>query len=171
MLIGSSHGFSKLLRGTENIGTGVVADRGYIYRARVNTGDNPSFLEYCEANDILPLYRPNTGEMAFTYDRQADSLEQIQDNHDKTMAANSGRVPTFLRSASENTHLFKRIFKYFGHRAHNSRMKAIGLAKIRFYNNKYNFNIPAEFAESPKLLIEYLVMCGRFNQWHPKFSR
>ena len=171
MVLGTSHGFSRLIIGTPEIGVGLVSDRGYIHRPRVNTGNNPTLLEYCEENDILALYRPNTGEMAFTYDRETDRLEQIQNNHDKTQAANSGRIATFLRAASENAHLFKRIFKFFGNRVHNSRMDAVGLTKIRFYNRKYNMNIPEEFAESPKLLIEYLVMCGRYNQWHPKFSR
>ena len=92
----------------------MVSDRGYIYEPRVNTGGNPSFLEYCADNDILNLYRPSTGEMAFVYNGQTDRLEQIQNNHDKTMATNSGRVPTFLRAASENTHTFKGIFKFFG---------------------------------------------------------
>ena len=158
-------------RGTENLGTGLDHDRGYLYQPNVNTGNNPSLLQYCEDNDILPLYRASTGEMAFIYDPATDLLEQIQHNQDITMAANGGRLATYLRTGSEQAHLCKHQYKYFTHQAHNSRTNAIGIDKINSYNVRYNGQLGAEFAEMPKINAEYLVMVGLYNRWHAKFAR
>ena len=98
-------------------------------------------------------------------------LEMVQGNNDPTCACNSARVNTFLRPASENVHSFKLTYKHFGHRCHNSRLVAIGQATLDHYNQAYGRNYGPEWAEAPKLLIEYLVMCGRYNENHPKFFR
>ena len=95
-------GFTKMMNGTSNIGTAMVFDKGYVYQPRVNTGSNPTLIEYCHRNDILPLYRSETGGMAFVYNRQTDRLEQIQNNPDDYRAANSGRITTFLRPEFKN---------------------------------------------------------------------
>ena len=109
--------------------------------------------------------------MAFEYNQQSGLLEQVQGNQDDTRAANAGRVGTFLRAGAENTHTFKNIYRYFAHRAHNSRLNAIGAQKINYYNRRYNKHFGPEWAEMSKLNVEYLVMCGRFNEWHAKFAR
>jgi hypothetical protein len=170
-LTGSSPGFSKLLEGSRNIGVCLDFDRGYVYQPRVNTGSHPTLLEYCQQNDILPLYRAQTGEFRFTFNRQTNLLEQVPHNNDETIAANSGRIATYLRAASENTHTFKRGFKLFAHQAHNSRMNAVGHNKISYYNRRYGKNYGVDYEEQPKLQMEYMVMAGRFNEWHAKYSR
>ena len=164
-------GHTRFCRGTPNIGVGLVVDKGYIHQPNVNTGSNPTLLEYCQTNNILPLYRANTGDMAFNYNPETDLLEQIQNNPDPTLAVNGGRVVTFARAGAENTHVFKKQYKYFGHQAHNSRLNAIGQRKITHYNRKFDKQFGREWAEMSKLNAEYLVMAGRFNQWHAKFAR
>ena len=168
---GVPDGMTNLMDGVEDLGVAMVADRGYIYRPRVNTGSNPTLLEYCERHDILALYKPMVGEMALVYNPETDLFEQIQNNPDPTLAANTGRVITFLRPGSEQTHTFKNQFKNFGHRVHNSRLNAVGVRKLAYYNQLFGKSYGAEWAEMSKLNIEYLVMCGRFNEWHPKFPR
>lgn len=164
-------GFTKMMNGTSNIRTAMVFDKGYVYQPRVNTGSNPTLIEYCHRNDILPLYRSETGGMAFVYNRQTDRLEQIQNNPDDYRAANSGRITTFLRPASENAHTFKNQYRFFGHKAHNSRLNAVGARKIDYYNRLYGKNYGPEWREKSKLDIEYLVMVGRYNEWHPMYPR
>ena len=168
---GVPSGFTNLLRGTQNIGVGLDFDRGYVYQPNVNRGSNPSLLEFCQRNNVLPLYRAKTGEMAFEYDPQTDLLHQVQNNQNETRAANSGRIATYLRAASENAHTFKQMFKYFSHQVHNSRLNAIGAAKIAYYNQLYGKQYGAEYMEMPKLNAEYLVMVALFNRWHAKFAR
>ena len=63
------------------------------------------------------------------------------------------------------------MFKYFAHRAHNSRLNAVGQNKINEYNLLYNKRYGQEWAEMSKLAVEYLVMIGRYNEWHAKFER
>ena len=170
-LTGIPSGHTRLLRGTPNIGTGIVFDRGYKHQPNVDRQGNPTLIEFCRDNDVLPLYRANNGEMAFVYNPQTDLLDQIENNRNETFTANSGRVPTYLRAGAECTHCLKSQFKYFGHTAHNSRLNAVGARKIAYYNRKHGRELPVEFAEMSKLNIEYLVMCGRFNQWHAKYVR
>ena len=158
---GVSQGLPKLGQGTDEIGIGLVCDRGYIFRPRVNIGSNQTVLEYCEQNDILPLYRPKRGEMGLSYNTETDLIEQTQNNQDDTNLANSGRVTTFARAASESTHLFKRGYRLFEHRVHNSRLDAIGARKIAFYNRLFDKNYGNEWAEMSKLNVEYLVMAGK----------
>ena len=98
-------------------------------------------------------------------------LEVVHDNTDPTRACNAARVNTFVRPGSENIHGFKLTYKNFGHRCHNSRLVAIGPETLAHYNRIYGKNYGPEWAEAPKLLIEYLVMCGRYNENHPKFFR
>ena len=152
-------------RGGDGVSLGVHLTRA------VNTGSNPTLLEYCERHDILAHYKPMVGEMALVYNPETDLFEQIQNNPDPTLAANTGRVITFLRPGSEQTHTFKNQFKNFGHRVHNSRLNAVGVRKLNYYNQLFGKSYGAEWAEMSKLNIEYLVMCGRFNEWHPKFPR
>ena len=148
-----------------------MVDKGYIHQPNINTGSNPTLLEYCQTNNILPLYRANTGDMTFNYNPETDIIEQIQNNPDPTLAVNGGRVVTFSRAGAENTHVFKKQYKYFGHQAHNSRLNAISQRKITHYNRKFDKQFGREWAEMSKLNAEYLVMAGRFNQWHAKFAR
>ena len=162
---------TRLLGGTPNIGVGLDFDRGYKYQPNINTHGNPTLLEFCAAHDILPLYRTAVGEMAFVYNADTELLEQIQNNHDPTLAANGGRIATFLRWGSETAHLFKRMFQYFGHQAHNSRLTPVGAQTIEKYNRIFGKQLPREFSEMSKLNIEYLVMTGLYNRWHAKFSR
>ena len=100
-----------------------------------------------------------------------DLLEIIPSNNDRTFACNSARVATFLRPASENCHTFKLTYKSVGHRVHNSRLVAVGQAKLLHYNRLYGKNYPLEFAELPKVSLEYLAVAGRYNANHPKFFR
>ena len=59
-------GFARLLAGSQNTGVGLVVDRGYLFDApNVDTGDNPSVVEFCEENDVLLLYRSMVGEQCF----------------------------------------------------------------------------------------------------------
>ena len=166
-----SAGFAVLLNGTATIGVALNADRGYIYQPNVNRGSNPTYLEYCNANDILPLYRPQLGQYAFMYDRSTDRLIQVQNNRDPTRAVNSGRVTTYLRAASENAHTFKNRLQYLGHRAHNSRLVVVGRPKVNKYSRKYSIQYPDEVAEMSKLNVEYLVGVGLYNWSHAKFQR
>ena len=168
---GFSTGFAKLLKGTRNLGVAVAVDRGYVYRPNVNIGTNPTFQQYCEDNDILLIFRCNPGDMAFTYDLQSQVLLPIQRNRDATLAANTGRIGTFIRAASENAHTLKMNYKYFGHRVHNSRMVVVGQRTIDKYNHQYNKNFGNEWAEAPKLNVEYLVCTGLVNRWHSLFER
>ena len=98
-------------------------------------------------------------------------LEVVQGNHDRTLAANSGRVATYLRPASENMHTFKQMYRLFDIRVHNARLEAIGGNMIDHYNQLYGQNLGQEWKEASKLSAEYLVMGGRWNQDHPKFFR
>ena len=60
------NGFTTLLRGTEDIGTCLNMDRGYLFIAHnVNLGDYPSVLQFCQENNILPIYRTILGEYSF----------------------------------------------------------------------------------------------------------
>ena len=142
-----------------------------MYRPNVNTGTNPSLLDYCEQNDILPVYRSNVGEMSFTFNRQTGLLEQEHHNTDETKAVNSGRVGTMLRAASESTHTLKQIYPFLGRRVHNSRLNVVGRQTINTYNTKFNKNFSHEWAETAKINIEYLVGAGLFNRWSPLFQR
>ena len=168
---GQTPACTRLLGGTPRIGVGLDFDRGYKFLDRVNTGNNPNLIEVCADLDILPLYRTAVGEMAFVYNADTDLLEQIQNNRDPTLAANGGRIATFLRTGSEQTHLFKRQYQYFAHRVHNSRLNAVGAQTIQYYNRIFGKQLPQEFAENSKLNIEYLVMAGLYNRFHAKFSR
>ena len=170
-LSGVSEGFTKLLQGTPNLGVGLDFDNGYVYQPNVNQGTNPSLLDYCQQNDILPLFRTKVGRFAFIFNRQTNLLEQVQNNRDETRAANSARIATYLRAASENAHTFKQIYKYFKHKAHNSRLVAVGMAKINYYDRLFSKQLGAEYAEMAKINIEYLVMVGLYNRWHAKFAR
>ena len=59
-------GFTRLFRGTADTGTSLNFDRGYIYQAHnVNTGNNPTMLEFCLQNDVLPLFRTIVGDQCF----------------------------------------------------------------------------------------------------------
>ena len=87
------------------------------------------------------------------------------------MAANSARIATFLRPASENMHTVKKIYKHFGAKAHTSRLDVVGADTLAYYNNRYDKNYGAEWAETPLINVEYLVMGGRYNQDHAKFLR
>ena len=109
--------------------------------------------------------------MGFAYNRQTNLLEQTDNNQNETIAVNSGRLATFLRASSENAHTFKRIYKFFSNQAHNSRLNAIGPNKLNYYNELYGKRYGQEWAEMSKLNIEYLMMVGRYNEWHPKFER
>ena len=61
-------GFVTLLAGSPELGTCLVVDRGYVVIPHnVNIGDNPTFLQFCEENDVLPLFRSNVGEQCFRY--------------------------------------------------------------------------------------------------------
>ena len=62
-------------------------------------------------------------------------------------------------------------YKYFGHRVHNSRMVVVGQRTIDKYNHQYNKNFGNEWAEAPKLNVEYLVCTGLVNRWHSLFER
>lgn len=168
---GNVTGFAKLLRGTQARGVAVVVDRGYIYEPNVNVGNNPTFQAYCQDNDILLIYRSKPGEMAFRFNQNTGLIEQYPNNRDETRAVNSGRFGTFLRAASENAHTLKNNYKYFGHRAHNSRLVAVGQATIDKYNDRYNKNLGLEWAETPKLNVEYLVCIGLINRFHSLFER
>ena len=82
-------GFTRLLRGTPNIGVLLVFDRGFVYIPRnVNTGTNPTPVEWCRQNNVQTLWRFKTGEKAFRYDRSQDVLEEVHHNDDETLAAN-----------------------------------------------------------------------------------
>ena len=98
-------------------------------------------------------------------------LEVVQGNQNPTFAANSARIATFLRPASENMHTFKSTYKLLGSKVHNARVVATGQATINHYNHLYGRNYGPELGESPKVFLEYLVMGGRYNQNHPKFFR
>lgn len=98
-------------------------------------------------------------------------LEVVQGNTNPTFAANSARIATYLRPASENMHTFKSTYKHLGGRVHNARLLATGPATINHYNQLYGGNYGAEMKETPKVMIEYLVMGGRYNENHPKFFR
>ena len=76
-----------------------------------------------------------------------------------------------MRAASENAHTFKQIYKFFKHKAHNSRLVAVGTAKINYYDNIFGLQLGAEYAEMAKITLEYLVMVGLYNRWHAKFAR
>ena len=104
----------------------------------MNTGSNTTVFEYCETNSILPLYRAQLGEFSFSYDRERDLLVPVAGNQDPTRAANTGRITTYARAGSENAHTLKNQYKYLGHRAHNSRLVAVGRAKTAKYAAKYN---------------------------------
>ena len=63
---GQNSGFTRILRGTENIGTAFNFDRGYLFNPpNVNTGTNPTLTDFCRDNDILTLSRVKTGEQCF----------------------------------------------------------------------------------------------------------
>ena len=171
-LLDPDTGLPRLLGGSQNIGVGLVFDQGYVYQPNVNRGSNPTLLEYCEDNDILPIYRVKPGGFGFSYNRETELLERTPNNGDETRASNTGRVNTYLRAMSEGTHgAMKNGYKMFKHQVHNSHLVAVGQAKINHYNQLFGRQYGAEWAEMPKLNIEYLVMCGLFNRFHAKFAR
>jgi hypothetical protein len=65
----------------------------------------------------------------------------------------------------------KNTYKHLGAKAHNSRLDAIGQAKLDHYNHLYGRNYGPEWAEASTLHVEYLVTAGRYNQDHPKWNR
>ena len=95
----------------------------------------------------------------------------VAGNQDPTKAPNTGRITTYARVGSENAHTLKNQCKYLGHRAHNSRLVAVGRAKTAKYSAKYNCVYANKIAEMPKLNIEYLVAVGLYNWLHAKFPR
>ena len=96
----------------------------------------------------------------------------VQGNNDPTLAANSARLATFVRAASENAHAaLKRSYKHLGGKLHHSRLDSIGQTTLNYYNNRYGMNYGPEWAEAAKVLIEVLVTSGHFNADHPKFPR
>ena len=98
-------------------------------------------------------------------------MEVEEGNVSPTFAANSSRLATFLRPGSEQAHTFKQIYRLVDKRVHNSRLEMVGHQTLAHYNQMYDKNYGQEWAESPKVNIEYLVTMGRFNQNHPKFFR
>ena len=167
---GTRTGFDKLLRGTLRLGVGLVMDRGYVYRPNVNTGSNPSVLEYCQNNDILSIFRPNRGEPVFLYNNRTQLLEKVNASDD-TKSANTGRLATLLRAASENAHLFKMQYKSISNKQHNSRLKAIGAEKIAHYNNRFNKDLGIEWREVPRINVDYIVTVRLYNRFSAKFKR
>lgn len=168
----TTQGFTKLLKGTGNLGTAIDVDRGYVYEPRnVNTRGNPSFVEYCDQNDILLLTRVRTGESAFEFNSSSGLLEQVQNNTDPTRAANTGRIATFIRAGSENMHTIKETWQNLNGRANHTRILAIGPHKINYYNNKYGKQFGEEWYEQPFLNAEYLVCVGLWNRFRTKFYR
>ena len=106
------------------------------------------------------------------YDRAADILIPVEGNQDPTLAANTARIATFCRAASENFHApLKNTYKHLQGRAHNSRLNSVGQDVLDYYNRLFERNYGAEWAESPLLLVEYLVTVAQYNQHHPKFLR
>ena len=56
-------GFSRLLKGTDNVGVALNYDRGYLFNPpNVNRGSNPTMTEFCADNNILTLSRVKQGE-------------------------------------------------------------------------------------------------------------
>ena len=100
-----------------------------------------------------------------------DVLEVVQGNRDPTLTVNSARIATFLRPASENMHTLKLTYKHIGNKCHNSRLVATGPRTIDHYNRVYGRNYGPEWKETPTLMVEYLVIGGRYNQNHPKLFR
>ena len=111
----------------------------------------------------LPLY--------LRYNETLDVLEVVEGNTDPTMAANASRLGTFIRPGGEQVHTFKQEYDILGNRVHNSRLVAVGQRTLDYYNNLHGRNYGREWAETPKIQIEYLVVAGRYNQNHPKFFR
>ena len=96
----------------------------------------------------------------------------VYDNDNPTLAANAARMASIIRPGSENVHApLKHSNKHLGGKVHNSRLDAVGQPTLAHYNNRYGMNYGQEWAEAPKLLIEYLVTAGLYNQFHPKFHR
>ena len=82
-------GFSRLLKGTRNIGVLFVTDRGFKYIPHnINLGDNPTPIEWCLNNDVQCIWPFKTGEKCFTYDEVSNLLEEVLDNQDETLANN-----------------------------------------------------------------------------------
>ena len=106
------------------------------------------------------------------YDPVNDVLVVVDGNRDPTLAANAARLGSYVRASAEGTHgPLKNSYKHLGAKVHNSRMNAVGQTTLDYYNHRHGMNYGQEWAESPKLLVEYLVTAGRFNQEHPKFAR
>ena len=82
-------GFSRLFRGTPNIGVLLVWDRGFIYIPHnVNLGANPTPVAWCRDNIVQCIWAFKVGEKYFEYDEQTNTLTEVPENDDKTQANN-----------------------------------------------------------------------------------
>ena len=90
-------GFTRLLRGTRNIGVLLVFDRGFVYIPRnVQTRTNLTPVDWCIQNDVQTLWRFKAGEKAFQYDNVLDLLVEVPNNDSETVAANLQLAMRFL---------------------------------------------------------------------------
>ena len=95
-------GLKRLLRGTKEIGVGLVVDRGYVYMPSILDYKGQtlsSVLEICKSLDVLLLWRVVEGrkEYFFKYKAAQDRLVMVENNNDKTLAHNSARIATMIR--------------------------------------------------------------------------
>ena len=149
---GNGSGLNKILIGTASIGVCLNMDRGYVVKpTNVDTGSNLSVLEFCHSHDILTLYRFLQGEQYFRYDPSQDILIAYQGSNNPTFAANSARIATSLRPASENCHLLKKTYKQIGTKVKSVRLNRVGVKTVNKYSRKYDVVPDAEVAETSKL--------------------
>ena len=165
-------GFTRLLCGTTNIGVGLCVDRGYPFKSSVNTGNNPTVIDWTDRNNVLMFWPFKANERAFHFDMEKNELEIINDNRDGVRALNSGRVCTYLRRGIENFHgAIKNTYKHLSGTLHHTYYDILGSHYINYYNNKYLPPVPLdlEWEESSAVVIDFIVVCGLHNRFHAKF--
>jgi hypothetical protein len=118
---GQNHvGFVRLWRGTPEIGTCMVGDRGYIPPDRMTVGtNNRTVRDFCRENNVLFLTPAKEGEASMEYDAASHTFIWNEDATDEVMPVrliftsimllqtscrNTCRLCTFLRVGVECAH-------------------------------------------------------------------
>ena len=156
------------------IGCMLNCDRGFDFIPfNVNRGSDPTPKQWCQRNNVLMCFPFKEGENAFIYHPPPiDRLEMIENNNDPVLAANSARITQFLRPASENFHAaIFRSYKLLSGVMDAHNFDPVGQEFINRYNHLYGGQLGPSWAECSKTSILWIVACGLYNRFHPKFVR
>ena len=167
-------GFTSLFVGGRDWTMGYNVDLGY-RKKRFNLGGSIDTVDEVCARYGVPILSPlREGDPAWIYDASTDTMHQDDSITDNAIRANSTRLATFFRPASEQLHavLFG-TYQVLQSAGHHTATECIGRSVIEKYNGLFNPPTPfgPEWSEASKKSTDWNLALSMINVFHPGFGR